>query len=427
MNVLIFSTAYLPFVGGAELAIKEITERITDASFSLITARFTRSLPKRERVGNVTVYRVGFGCFADKWLLPLFGFWLAVRLEKEHFFDVVWSMMASQASIASARFKTAFPEKKLVLTLQEGDEEEHLKRYVMGSDFLYRLFIRPWHTAVFTRADTITAISNYLAERARRNNATVPVVVVPNGVNVEAFSVERLAVSKEKRDALRDRVKIEEVRFKSEEIRRKLKLEESDKVIITVSRLVEKNGVGSLIESLRYLPGTIKLLICGTGQLESVLRLNAKRYTLNARVHFLGHISHEQLPQYLWISDVFCRPSLSEGMGSAFLEAMVAGVPVVATPVGGIPDFLFSPLPDSPEAKSLSAYLHELADKGDERITGLFCEVNNPKSIADKIQLLLSDAELRARIVANAEKMVREKYGWDVVAMKMKEVFHKSR
>ncbi|MEK7084335.1 MAG: hypothetical protein AAB932_03820, partial [Patescibacteria group bacterium] len=55
MRVLIFSTAYLPLIGGAELAVKEITDRLPDIQFVMIAARLRSDLPTRERIGNVDV------------------------------------------------------------------------------------------------------------------------------------------------------------------------------------------------------------------------------------------------------------------------------------------------------------------------------------------------------------------------------------
>lgn len=380
MNILIFSTAYLPFVGGAELAIKEIADRLPEVSFALITARFRRDVPKFERIGNVNVHRVGFGVSFDKWLLPWLGLQKAKELERKEGFDIIWSMMASQASIAAARFKKAFPEKRLVLTLQEGDDEAHLKRYAFGSEFLYRLLVRPWHLMVFRRADAVTAISNYLAERARKNNPNVPLTVIPNGVDVKNFQP---TTNNQQR----------------EETRRRLGMGPADKVVITTSRLVKKNGVGDLIEAMRYVPEEVKLLVCGTGPLSKNLQLTTNNLQLGNRIRFLGHIPHENLPAYLHASDIFCRPSLSEGMGSSFIEAMAAELPVVATQVGGIPDFLR------------------------DKETGLLCEVNSPKSIAEKVKLLLSNDDLRKRIIKNASRMVREKYEWDGISEKMRKVF----
>jgi len=383
MKILIFSTAYLPFVGGAEVAIKEITDRlpaqagIQDVPFALITARFNRSVPKHERIGNVDVYRVGFGTPLDKWLLPWLGLRKAEKLEKEERFDAIWCMMASQASVAAAWFKECFPKVRLVLTLQEGDEEAHLKRYVLGVAALYRLFIRPWHTLVFKRADAITAISNYLAKRARRINPDVPIEVVPNGVDVEKF-------------------KNQNAKSKIEEVRQTFGIGEQDKIVITTSRLVAKNGIGDLIAAFQFLPDNIKLVICGSGPLLKNLQLTTYNLRLTNRVRFVGHVPHDQLPSYLHVADLFCRPSRSEGMGISFIEAMAAGVPVVATPVGGIPDFL----------------------KDGE--TGLFCEVDDPKDIAERIRVLLSNDELRNRIVANASRMVLEQYAWSGITERMK-------
>ena len=254
MNILIFSTAYLPFIGGAELAIKEITERLPDRSFSLITACMRHGVPPRERIGNVEVYRVGFGTRFDKWLLPWLGLRKAKQLEKEKHFEVMWSMMASQASIPATWFKKLHPSKRLVLTLQEGDEEAHLKRYVFGNEFLYKLLIHPWYVGVFRQADVITAISNYLAKRAQRHSSA-RVEVIPNGVDLNSFQL--LGSSFQGR----------------EDLRKRLGLRDDDRVIITTSRLVKKNGIADLIQSLQYLPEQIKLLIVGGGELEQQLRL----------------------------------------------------------------------------------------------------------------------------------------------------------
>ena len=59
-KILIFSLAYFPHVGGAEIAIKEITDRIDDIEFHLITLRFENE-QQEERMGNVLVHRIGNG------------------------------------------------------------------------------------------------------------------------------------------------------------------------------------------------------------------------------------------------------------------------------------------------------------------------------------------------------------------------------
>jgi len=114
---------------------------------------------------------------------------------------------------------------------------------------------------------------------------------------------------------------------------------------------------------------------------------------------FAGFVTQEEIPKYLKISDIFVRPSLSEGFGNSFIEAMAVGIPVIATAVGGIVDFL--------------------ADQS----TGLFCLTKDPKSIADKVTLLMSDKKLADRLVETAQTMVSARYDWGAVAGRMREVF----
>ncbi|MDO8590907.1 MAG: glycosyltransferase family 4 protein [bacterium] len=386
-RVLIFSLIYYPrFIGGAEVAVKEITDRLgNDFDFDMITLR--KQALKFERIGNVNVYRVGFGWRAGsnallsrfkiyKYFFPFFAFFKALSLERRNHYDAVWSIMANYAGFGSLFFKLFYSKIPFILTLQEGDPISHIKRRV---GVLYPLF-----KMIFTRADSIQAISYYLAGWAKEMGAKGPSVVIPNGVDFNRF-------------------KIPDSGFKNgagEKIRQELGFGKEDILLVTTSRLVEKNAVGDIIGALTFLPDNVKLLIIGTGQLERSLKLKVEKLKLRERVHFIGFVPHEKLPPYLWASDIFIRPSLSEGMGNSFIEAMAAGLPVIATSVGGIVDFL----------------------KDGE--TGLFCEVGNPKSIAQKVEKLIKDSESRNYIVERASRVVKEKYDWNLVAERMKkEVF----
>lgn len=390
-RVLIFSIAYLPFVGGAELALRHITDKIPDVEFDLITLRLDRNLPRVERMGNITVYRVGFSkrsptmhdlvrfpLYLAKVFFAVYALIKAFRLHHVRRYDALWAMM-SYAGIPAALFKLQYPNIPFLLTLQEGDSIAHItaRRRIRVIWPLYRL--------VFRKANFVQTISQYLAEFAQAMGYFGPVAVVPNGVDIALFKKE---IGEDERTALAQT----------------LGKKEGDRFIITTSRLVEKNAIDDLIMALRDLEVHIKLLVLGTGPLEEHLRLLAKKYGLGGRVRFAGHVDIQEIPKYLAVADVFCRPSLSEGFGNSFVEAMAAGVPVIATPVGGIVDFLFDP-EKNPEKEP----------------TGLFCNVHDPKSIATQVRRFLSDDALRARIVANAKKLAHEKYNWDLIAKEMQE------
>jgi len=102
------------------------------------------------------------------------------------------------------------------------------------------------------------------------------------------------------------------------------------------------------------------------------------------RVIWLGHRSDVNL--LLQAADVYCQPSRSEGLPLAILEAMNASLPVVASRVGGI---------------------HEAVKDGQ---TGLLTEPESPARLADALQILIQDADLRARMGAQGEQVVRRQF-----------------
>ena len=381
------------------MAVDEIAKRTDDFKFDLITARMDRKLSIKDKYNNINIYRVGFGFKTlDKFLLPFLGYFKAKKLNNENNYNIAWSIMASHASIAAAFLKIFKPKIKLLLTLQEGDEEEHLKRYAFGNEILYKFFIQPWHLLVFRKADYAAAISNDLKQRALRGGVKGRVEVVPNGVDIARFQTPPSSA---------DQGWVSDFRFQINDFKNKLEIKDNEKVIITTSRLVKKNGINDLIKAIKQTTDdrrhtTVKLLICGIGEDEKKLKDLAKDLKIENKVMFLGQVDHKDLPKYLWMSDIFCRPSLSEGLGNSFLEAMAAGLPVVATPVGGIPDFL------------------------EDGKTGWFCKVRDPDSIAEKIKYILDEKnkEEVERVVKNAKKMVEEKYNWDSISVKYKEIFN---
>lgn len=106
------------------------------------------------------------------------------------------------------------------------------------------------------------------------------------------------------------------------------------RIIGTVGRLVPVKGHKHLIEALRKLPDDVHAVIVGSGEEANALRLFASQLGVENRVHFPGNSwSPERvLPAF----DVFCLPSLAEGLPRSILEAQACGLPVVASDVGSI-------------------------------------------------------------------------------------------
>lgn len=364
-------------MGGAEVAVREKTNRLIDFDFDMITARFDKKLPKiseKTSTNNIKIYRVGFGNKFDKYLFPFLGYLKAKELHKEKKYDTVLAIMAFYAGLATIFFKYRFPKVKYVLNMQSGDSDLFI--------WLRTWFWHPLYKKIYTKPDYIYAISNFLIKRAKKFGYKRKIDLIPNGVDIKRFTNH-------------------DSEIKNSELRKNLKIKNDEKILITTSRLVPKNGIKDLIDAAKILVNKnhkIKLLVLGSGPLEKKLKIKIKNLKLQNEVLLLGNIEQKEIPKYLDISDIFIRPSLSEGMGISFLEAMATGLPIIATPVGGIPDFL------------------------EHKKTGMRCEVKNPKSIAKQIETLLKNPELKDIIVKNAKELVYKKYNWDNIVPKIEKI-----
>ncbi len=391
-KILIFSLAYFPkHVGGAEIAIKEITDRVdkNEIEFHMVTLRFDSILPEVEQVGNVLVYRIGFTkpnpdmgelrkfpLHLNKFLFQFYAPIYALSLHKKYHYDGAWAMMAHSCGVPTTLFNM-FSGVPYVLTLQEGDPIPYIMKKARP---VYPLFVR-----AFRKAKIIQTISTYLAIWARDMGFTGVVEVVPNAVDTKHFSQE---FSEHELDGLK----------------KELEKKDGERFIITTSRLVPKNAVDVVIKALSYLPENVTFLILGIGPDETALKQLAHDEGVEGRVRFLGQKGHAELPKYLKISDVFTRPSRSEGMGNSFVEAMAAKIPVVATQEGGITDFLFDP-----------------EKNPDKEPTGLFAITGDAEDTARQLQRFIDDRELRERCIENGYKLVISQYDWDQIARNMRD------
>jgi glycosyltransferase involved in cell wall biosynthesis len=377
-KVLIFSLAYYPdHVGGAEVAIKEITDRIPDIDFHLITQRFTRNLAETERIGNVTVHRVGNGSSALSKALFLFRAGIAgARLNRTTPFDGAWAMM-SYMTVPVVLMRLLGARIPYALTLQEGDTYEHTFKRPQVLPLL------PFIDAGFRNASVVQTISSFLSPWARKRGFRGPIEMIQNGASVESGR----AIPEDEKVAARQELRIETGHF----------------VLITVSRLVHKNAVDDCIKALAMLPARFILLVVGGGEDEAALRELAETLGVMDRVRFTGQVDRSKTALYRSVSHIFIRPSRSEGMGNSFVSSMSAGLPVIATQEGGIIDFLFDP-----------------ERNPDKEPTGLAVDKDSPDQIARAVQKLAADPELAVRIARNAKMMVEHSFRWDTIAESMK-------
>ncbi|MDH4152450.1 MAG: glycosyltransferase [Nitrospira sp.] len=198
-------------------------------------------------------------------------------------------------------------------------------------------------------------------------------------------------------------VDIEQFESAAAATRRELGLRDSGNVIGTVCRLVEpKKGLTILLRAMaelarRYGQPPCQLVIVGDGPSRDELEVLREQLGLSSWIVFTG--SRRDIPRVLHALDAFVLPSLYEGFGIAILEAMAAGKPVIATTVGGIPDFVLS------------------------KETGLLVEPGNVQALADAIAHLLSDPQQAEAMGAKARVHARDNYRISEIVRQHEQVY----
>lgn len=376
-RVLIFSLAYYPsFVSGAEAAIREITDRIDDIEFHLITLLFDPKAPREECIGNVMVHRVGFGgVYLSKILFIPLAALKARRLHRQERFDALWAMMTYMLfpTVLATWLGVRVPH---VLTLQDGDPYEKV---------FERSFIQPLTPILdygFRKARMIQVISQYLATWPRRRGYQGVVELVHNGANPKDLhgAVDEDAVKK---------------------LQKQLDKREGDIFLVNTARLVHQKGNDDTIRALKLLPEHVRLVLVGGGGDEAMLKQLTQELGLQDRVIFTGPVDRSEVTLYRRASDIFVGPSRSEGLGNAFLSAMASRLPVVTTQEGGLAEFVFSE-----EAPVQTAWV---------------VPKDNAEAIAERVTEILDNPEKMRVVTDNARLLVEENYDWDMVAKKMRQ------
>lgn len=184
-----------------------------------------------------------------------------------------------------------------------------------------------------------------------------------------------------------------------EYINRKYNLD-TKKVVLFTGRLTKNKGVIYLIRAASLINGTV--LILGDGPERKAIEEEIKKLKLK-NVLMLGYIKTDNqrlFHAFYERADVYVCPSIwNEPLGLTILEAMAAHCPVVATKRGGVISII------------------------KDNINGLFIKARNSKEIAEKVNLLLENDNLRKKFSDNAYKTILEKFTWEKIASRFEEIY----
>lgn len=235
----------------------------------------------------------------------------------------------------------------------------------------YHRSLLPVTRRIWKGAHRVVANSHDLRRLALASVPDVPIEVISNGV----YSPARIPLT----DA-------------HEDVR-----------ILAVSRLIARKGLDTLIMALaKCSDQKLSLDIAGEGPDAAALKQLAGARGLSERVRFHGFVDREGLAALYAKSHIFVLTSLAESCSMALLEAMAAGLPLIATNVGGNV---------------------ELVQNG---FNGLLVPPKDVDALAAALSGLGSDAEQRARFAATNRKLARERFSWSTMARKYEAVFQQA-
>lgn len=169
-----------------------------------------------------------------------------------------------------------------------------------------------------------------------------------------------------------------------------------------IGRLSEEKGVMNFVKSIPIVTKNkkdVEFLVGGSGPLLNEIEKELKNNGSYLKTHLTNWIPHDQIPNYLNELKLLIIPSFTEGLPGLLREAMSCGTPVLATPVGSIPDLI------------------------KDGVSGFIMENNTPECIAENIARVLERSDLD-KIAANARKIIENEYTYKATIEKYKKILN---
>lgn len=387
MRILILSWEYPPLIeGGLARHVRKLSENLVELGAEVhVLTRGDGSAPDDAILNGVHVHRVReperpqdlgeFVTWIEHMNTDMLG--AGVALADEYEFDIVhghdW-LVATACDHLARRF-----EVPLVMTIHateygrhQGWVDKHPQSHIHG--------VEKW---IVNRADNVIACSSYMREHIADIYALeeAAVEVIPNGIDPsELQPVGDL-----------------------EELRSSFAAPD-EKLVLLVGRLVYEKGFQFALEALPSMieaVGNVRFLIAGSGTHEAELKKLADELGLMEHGTFVGWIGDDVLHSLYRIADLTIVPSIYEPFGLVALEAMASGCPCLVADVGGLREVV-----------------------PNENV-GLRFRSRDPESLAEMATRVLTDDDLRDRLVAEASEHVLT-FDWLDVARKTLALYEQS-
>ncbi len=350
MKILQVNKLYYPWIGGVETVVREISEWLNGKDEFAIDVLVCNDKPRRvvEEINKIKIFRASsFGVYLG---MPISLDFLFLYKKIFKNYDLIF--LHYPFPLGFIAYFLFSPKKNLVIWYHSDIVRQKL----------LEIFFRPFHLFAFKKAKKIFVSnpnliksSNYLKKFKEK------CVVIPFGIDLEKFKLT------------------EEMKKEIQEIKGKYK----PPIILSVGRYIYYKGFEYLIEAAKNVEA--RFLIIGEGPLKEKYKKLIKKLNLEDKVFLIPPV--ENLVPYYHACDLFVLPSITkaEAFGIVLLEAMASGKPLISTKIGTGTSFI-----------------------NINEITGFVVEPKNSKLLAEKIDKILENKELKEKFSYNSLKRVQE-------------------
>lgn len=368
MQVLMVTPCYYPVKGGTETIVRNLAIALnktgvkTDVmTFNVDQNRNPRWYGKTEKIDGVTVYRI-----------PALRLIRSYRVTAMVNFIPGWftNIIKNYDIIHFHEFELSFPFfsyliKRPKMLHFHGIDPNFLKRHLLSRFLLEHL------------AHIYISISKQMKEElVALGIPQSKIIYVPNSIDTNFFKPEN---HKEKN------------------------------LLLYVGRISELKGLHILIKALEYLKESAHLVIIGppdwnANYYEKLLNLiEAENKKGRHEIKYLGALEQNEIVEWYQKASLLVLPSFAEGFPMTILEALSCGTPVIATPVGGVPEIIKN---------------HE---------TGMLVPPGNPVTLAEAIDYLLENEDVRLKMIREGRKLVKAQYSLENTCKKLRSIYRQLR
>ena len=386
MKILMLSWEYPPrIIGGIARVVHDLSKRLTKDGHDVTVVTYRDgNVPYYEDDKGVNVYRIDNyminpNNFID-WVMQMnFNMISKVNelIKEGKKFDVIhahdWLVAYAAKTLKNSY---SIPLTATIHATEAGRNKgiyDETQRYINDTEWLLTY-----------ESSEVIVNSNFMKSEIQRlfGLPFEKINVVPNGINLNAYNgIER-----------------------DYDFRRQYALD-NEKIILFLGRIVNEKGIQHLISAmpkiLEYYHD-VKLIIAGDGGMLGELKSQVEVLGLGNKVYFTGYLNAKQVSKMYKCADIAVFPSTYEPFGVVALEAMLAGVPIVTSDIGGF---------------------NEIVSHG---VDGMKSYAGNSNSIADSVITLLYDSQLYDKIVRNAKIKVKDEYSWAKLAQDTYFVYQKA-